>query len=416
MKFKFIGNAAGIFEGSKGTKILCDPWIVDGVFDGSWYHYPPLETKISDIQNIDAIYVSHIHPDHYDEKNFKFDKDIPVIVLNAGPNFLKKNLINNGYKNIIEVKNDQSIKFNEFKITLFKPFTKHLYEESLIGNLIDSALVLEDDGTTAINFNDNTPDKKACMYLKEKFKKINLALLNYNAAGPYPSCFENLSLEEKKIESNNILKRNFNHLCEIIPILEAKSVLPFAGSYIIGGKNYYKNEFLGTTTWDRCCEYLKNNLKYDCNVFCLRENQTFDVKNLKQLDTYEKIDEDHKLKYIQSLKDNKYDYEYDDMPNTHKIVDKINIAAAKMSARIEKYGIKLKTNVFIEVDKKNIQIIKGQEKDRKLFCKLDLRLLDRILNKKSHWNNAEIGTHINFKREPNKMEPDVHVCLSFFHL
>ena len=137
MRFKFIGNAAGIFEGSKGTKILCDPWIENGVFEGSWYHYPPLKTKISDIQKVDAIYVSHIHPDHYDERNFDFQKDIPIIILNAGPNFLKKNLINKGYKNIIDVKHDHSINFKEFKLSLFKPFTKHLYEESLIGNLID---------------------------------------------------------------------------------------------------------------------------------------------------------------------------------------------------------------------------------------------------------------------------------------
>ena len=46
MKFKLIGNAGGIFTGSKGTKILCDPWIEDGVFEGSWCHYPPLKTKI----------------------------------------------------------------------------------------------------------------------------------------------------------------------------------------------------------------------------------------------------------------------------------------------------------------------------------------------------------------------------------
>ena len=44
MKFKFIGNAGGIFTGKKGTKILCDPWIVDGVFEDAWYHYPPLKT------------------------------------------------------------------------------------------------------------------------------------------------------------------------------------------------------------------------------------------------------------------------------------------------------------------------------------------------------------------------------------
>ena len=55
MKFKFIGNAGVIFSGSKGSKILCDPWIIDGVFEGSWYNYPPLKTKISDLQDIDAL-------------------------------------------------------------------------------------------------------------------------------------------------------------------------------------------------------------------------------------------------------------------------------------------------------------------------------------------------------------------------
>ena len=50
MKFKFIGNACGIFLGSNGTRILCDPWIIDGVFEGAWYHYPPLKTKIKDLK------------------------------------------------------------------------------------------------------------------------------------------------------------------------------------------------------------------------------------------------------------------------------------------------------------------------------------------------------------------------------
>ena len=66
-------------------------------------------------------------------------------------------------------------------------------------------------------------------------------MVNYNAAGPYPSCFDNLTKEEKINENKRILKRNFDHLCNIIPILKPKSVLPFAGAYIIGGKNYYKN-------------------------------------------------------------------------------------------------------------------------------------------------------------------------------
>jgi UDP-MurNAc hydroxylase len=416
MEFKFIGNAGGIFKGSNGTQILCDPWIIDGVFEGSWYHYPPLKTKLTDIQKIDAIYVSHIHPDHYDERNFSFSKNIPIIILNEGPNFLRKKLANSGYNNFIEIKNDQTICFKEFKITLYKPFTKHIFEESLIGNLIDSAIVLENDDVTAINFNDNTPDENACSFLKKKFNNIDLAMLSYNAAGPYPSCFDNLSDQEKIIENKRILKRNFDHLCNIIPILQPKSALPFAGSYIIGGKNYFKNEYLGTTTWDECADYLNKNLKFDSKVFCLRENQTYDIKNQKQLEKYEKIDINEMKKYIQSLKDRKYDYEFDDMPEIFKLKNEVNMAAIKLIERVKRFNIELKTNVYIKIGKENIKIVDSIETDRHLYCDLDLRLLRRILHKKANWNNAEIGTHINFKRVPNQMDPDVHTCMSFFHL
>ena len=416
MKFKFIGNAGGIFTGSGDTRILCDPWIVDGVFEDAWYHYPPLKTKLSDIKDVDAIYVSHIHPDHYDEKNFDFPKNIPLIILNEGPNFLKKNLINKGYSNFIEIKNNETIEFKEFQLTLYKPFSKHIFEESLIGNLIDSALVLENNGVTAINFNDNQPDEEACNFLKNKFKSIDLAMLGYNAAGPYPSCFDNLTNEEKIGENKRILKRNFDHLCNIIPILQPRSVLPFAGSYIIGGKNYYKNEYLGTTTWDECAEYLNENLKFDTKVFCLRENQTYDIKNQKQLEKYEKLDVNEMKEYILSLKDKKYEYEMDEMPNISKLKDEINLASSRFIDKVEKFKIQLKSNVYLKIEDENIQIVKGNENNRHIYCDLDLRLLKRILHKKAHWNNAEIGTHINFKRIPNKMDADVHTCMSFFCL
>ena len=47
---------------------------------------------------------------------------------------------------------------------------------------------------------------------------------------------------------------------------------------------------------------------------------------------------------------------------------------------------------------------------------MDFKLLRRILDRKSHWNNAEIGAHINFERSPNKMDVDAHTSLSFLHL
>ena len=58
-------------------------------------------------------------------------------------------------------------------------------------------MVVKDENQVAINFNDNTPDENACIKLNEKFGEIDLALMNYNAAGPYPSCFDNLTETEK---------------------------------------------------------------------------------------------------------------------------------------------------------------------------------------------------------------------------
>ena len=55
MKVKFISNACCIVISNSGTKILTDPWIVDGVFEGSWCHFHKLKTTIKDLQNIDAI-------------------------------------------------------------------------------------------------------------------------------------------------------------------------------------------------------------------------------------------------------------------------------------------------------------------------------------------------------------------------
>tara|TARA_B100000686_G_C16587151_1_gene861307 strand:+ start:184 stop:360 length:177 start_codon:yes stop_codon:yes gene_type:complete len=48
MKFQFIANACSIIIGNKGTKILFAPWLIDGVFDGSWCRGPKLQTIFDD--------------------------------------------------------------------------------------------------------------------------------------------------------------------------------------------------------------------------------------------------------------------------------------------------------------------------------------------------------------------------------
>ena len=147
----------------------------------------------------------------------------------------------------------------------------------------------------------------------------------------------------------------------------------------------------------------------------MRENQIYDL-NSKNKHKYENLDLDHMKKYINTIKTHKYDYENDPEPDIKKLNIDVKDASSKFPDRIKRFNVDLKTSIFVKINGEIQKIYNGKEKDRSIICEMDSRLLRRILDKKSHWNNAEIGAHINFTRFPNDMEPDVHTCLSFFHL
>ena len=70
MKVTYLQNAGVIVE-NFGEKILCDPWFVDGCYYGSWHHYPKFEFNEKEFDDVDYIYISHIHPDHFDIKTLQ---------------------------------------------------------------------------------------------------------------------------------------------------------------------------------------------------------------------------------------------------------------------------------------------------------------------------------------------------------
>lgn len=419
MKVQFISNACAIFESNSGTKIITDPWLDDGVFEGSWCHFHKLKTRWEDIQDVDAVYVSHVHPDHYDERFFNFRKDIPILVMDHGFNFLHKNLTKAGYTNLIKIKDGETKSFKDFECSIFAPFVGNNYfeENTKVGNLIDSALILKTDGQTIFNANDNTPDVKACNMLKEKFGKFDLSMLNYNAAGPYPSCFDNLSEEEKFEEHNKNLERNINYLKDNLEVLESKYFLPFAGAYAIGGSKYFKNKYLGTTSWDDCAERIRKFTHLKTETICLRENDVFDLDTGKSDNEYVPIDEDEIKNYIENqLSDIKYPYEKLDYPDIEGLHQDLHNSIKALNERNKRIRIVPDMDVYVFIEDEAFNICRCEKPKGRLECRLDPRLLKQILNREAHWNNAEIGCHIDFHRSPNYYSPDIHTMLQFLHL
>ncbi len=423
MIFQFISNACGVISGDLGTRMITDPWLNNGVMEGSWCNHPPINSSISDFHDVDLIYLSHLHPDHYDSRFFDFPKSTPIVILDHGNNYLQKILSRNGYSNLILVKDSCSVKFKEFKITMFAPFVKYAFEDfeknqiaSEVGNLIDSAMLVQTKEFSIMNFNDNKPDINACNNLLKEYGQIDLALLNYNAANCYPACFKNLSDNEKVNEKKRIVTRNYDYMIDLINALNPKTVFPFAGSYILGGKEHVKNKYLAVDSAKECKNYIANHVK--SSVINLSEKNRFDLKSNKLLDKFIDFSEKQTEMLIESeLKNLSYPYEDDQDPDLNLLIEDTKKASSGMINKMDKLGFKCETKVSILINDQSIEVYTpSNENNLSLECSMDPRLLRRILNREANWNNAEIGAHINFRRTPNINEPDIHTALQFLHL
>ena len=84
-----------------GYKILMDPWLTDGEYYGSWSHFPyfDINKNLKEINSYNAIYISHIHPDHCSDDTLKrINKEIPIYIHSYHSKFLKFKLERFGFK------------------------------------------------------------------------------------------------------------------------------------------------------------------------------------------------------------------------------------------------------------------------------------------------------------------------------
>lgn len=414
MKITFISNACCVYEES-GFRLLADPWLTPGAFCGSWFHYPPLKTTFEDLKSVDAIYISHIHPDHFDEIFLsKMNKSLPILILKEPMNLLRRGLTRLGFNNIIEVEDHERVNLGPFIIYFYAPFVSDPFSRCKIGNLIDSAIVVEsrESKEVVFNANDNNPDETSAFELAKYHPRIDVAQIPYNAAGPYPHSF-NLSRTDKCEETSRILKRNMEHMRAIGEILKAKKVMPFAGAYAIGGKQ--QPYFIRTIS------------KFPKDTLTLSEGDTYDISldkiNYSSVPT-KKLTE----AYFDEIAAIRYPYEDDEYPDTRRLPDLLGEARKKLFKAQMKTGYFEDLTIYIDCLENFRFVFSMMHKEYFLepktinklepfiSCSMDLRLLERILLKKEHWNNAEIGCHINFSRRPNRYSFDAHQMMSFFHI
>ena len=265
MKFKHVGNATFCFE-TETTRILCDPWFNDGIFVGTWCHYPPVKHKVEDFLDVDYLYISHIHEDHFEVESLKkFRRDIPVICLDRTPNFVASRLKYLGFTNVKCCPEFESVDIDgKFRVTLFGAAADEM------GELVDSSILFDFASEGVVfNANDNPPTKQHLEYIKGYCAELMFALIPQGGGSAFPVMYDNLTLEEKKSAVSKNVSSLVQNFANGIEFLHPKYVMPVGGQFIVSGHSPLENRLISKPYLeeDGEKEYLKNNSESDVKFY-----------------------------------------------------------------------------------------------------------------------------------------------------
>jgi UDP-MurNAc hydroxylase len=425
-----------------GIRILTDPWLVDGEYYGSWYHCPLPPVKPEEV-SFDYIYISHIHPDHMSHKTLeRLDRSKPVLIHNFEEKFLKRNLESLGYE-VIELTHGSPYALpggGSVRIFAADDCNPELcgkwigcapLESKFKFTQIDSLCVMTDGKKVILNTNDCPFGLARTVIDKilQIYPRIDLLLVGYAGAGPYPQCFAFPDDAVKVSAANRKRDQFIRQAVEYINYINPVAYMPFAGTYVLGGRLASLNEMRGVPSLSEAIKQIEAGLDQKGRGFLLNAGGIYDLVTGSIDAPYREQDVEARRAYITATTAAPYDYDNDPEVDDELLLQLARLAHLRFQKKAAEINFVTDTSIVIgdgekfcfsfgpEAAPKRISPEAIEKFDRFVEINVDRRLLNRLLNgpSRAHWNNAEIGSHLKIRRRPDVFERALYYCLSSFH-
>ena len=410
-------------------RILMDPW-VNTANEGSWAAAEKGNEYILNSvkkKNIDYIYISHLHTDHYDlkflkELKKKQKKTFKIIIKKFKDNRLKNELMSNGFqsKNIIDIPEYKIQKLNnQSKIIILPQVSSSNTPSEYIKYDLDTSCVFIDKNISLYNQVDNPYSLKDIKLVMKNLKKIintefDLAFVPYCAASEFPQSFINLKRNDKK---KKVIDERIKKFLLTGKAIGCSNIIPAGGSYMLDSIFSKLNKFLAIPRFDQIKSIYDKSKNNKFNLIDTQKN--FFIANCHKI-KFEKnnFNEIFKSvltksekntgynKIIGSFSQKKIEILLKNLEN--KMPDFKKILYDKTKTEIE-INVWSKQPVLIDNLKKNSPLFVHKikfEKKKQLTLKIHMyyKLLLGIIHNLVSWN--EVQNHCLYERKPNIYDPD----------
>ena len=442
MKITHVYGACEIIE-SKGVKILFDPWLIDGEYYGSWASYPTVkDLDFGILDDIDYIYISHIHPDHFSRLTLsKIDKSIPILIHKFPAPFLKNNIERLGFS-VTEIEANEKFYLNEsLHINIIpagfcnpemchKSFGCGKMETNYVSSVIDSLCIVSDGTHTVMNVND-------CPYPVAKFAiekaieeyDIDFLMVGYTGASAYPQCFTNYSNEEKLEKAAQQKEYYFQSGLSYVNDVKPKFFMPMAGTYCLSGKLVELEKYRAINDIKETCDRYESLNEGSSKGILLNSLQSFDLSSGTQTKPYRHFTSEEKSNYYKNtLSKIKFDFESNEEPSLEELKALCATSYERFEGKRKELEMSSPTEIYVAIgtskyakftfDNENLEFVSNIDSSKPFISfTVDPKLLSLLLRgpRYAHWNNAEIGCHITFHRQPDLYERGIHYCMNYFH-
>lgn len=421
------------------VRVLTDPWLTEGEYYGSWFHYPPfLDQEIESLE-YDYIYVSHIHPDHLSERTFRaLSAKRPVLIHNYESKFVKRKLEMLEFE-VIELDNAKPYDLgNQSSITIYaadncdpeacgKFMGCGIVEKTFGSTQIDTLAVFSSDESIVVNTNDCPFELALETILKNKINDldVDLLLVGYGGAGPYPQCFTFETELEMKVAAQRKQDQFLKQAVKFVDLVKPKKYAPFAGTYVLGSRLTTLTEFRGVPSVAEATRYIDNQTSHKYTGILLEKLDAYDTKT-EILTKGQDFDGPSWPEYLARIAQLPLDYDADSW-DEGELTSLIDNAYIRFKEKCKDIGFESSTQIIVNSEKIRFSFSPIDEPrllDENEFLpggfveiKLDHNLLNRLLRgpRYAHWNNAEIGSHLRYVRKPDVFERGLYHSLCFFH-
>lgn len=173
MQFKILSHASLCINGG-GKSLLVDPWLTGSCYWRSWWNYPPVDPQLINELHPDAIYLTHVHWDHFHGATLKkFSRDTLLLIPYERSPRVRRDLEGMGFSNIVELGHGSSYDLApDFRIWSYQ----------FASPWGDSALVAEVEGVTLLDANDTKFMGSPLTHVLRQHPHIDFAFRSHSSA------------------------------------------------------------------------------------------------------------------------------------------------------------------------------------------------------------------------------------------